>query len=320
MTDNCDWERHKLNALQQIFQEVMFHEVLAMVGEQKEVPPPGGEHIEVQQFYRQLSSNESNHKEWSYDKVKVAIEEHSRSFKYFKLNTRIKNWKVPEREIHDCTDWIWRSRECRRAIELLRCKRICYAGGNSRCTVNESLNVQTLRKVSKVLKSSNAKMVNTILAKEREFDLVRQEQAFYFVFVHVHLEHDIRALPNFIAAKNDEVGSYEIGIWENFRFFCVDVFRPYESAGAKVDGTGLYSCEGSRVDVYPLIITGQDAWASLALRGEDSLKLSHIPSWVQDKTDPLGSAGVLRAQYWDMVKIQNENWMLIMEVGSSDVQ
>lgn len=179
MTDNCDWERHKLNALQQIFQEVMFHEVLAMVGEQKEVPPPGGEHIEVQQFYRQLSSNESNHKEWSYDKVKVAIEKHSNTFNYTKLNTRIKNWKVPEREIHDCTDWIWRSRERRRAIELLRCKRICYAGGNSRCTVNESLNVQTLRNVSKVLKSSNAKMVNTILTKEREFDLVRQEQAFF---------------------------------------------------------------------------------------------------------------------------------------------
>lgn len=74
------------------------------------------------------------------------------------------------------------------------------------------------------------------------------------------------------------------------------------------------------MDVYPLIITGQDAWASLALRGEYSLELNHIPSWVQDKTDPLGNEGVLKAQYWDMVKIQNENWMLIMEGGSSDVQ
>lgn len=320
MTDKNDSKRHILKARQKVFDEVMFHEVLAMVGEQKEVPPSGAEHIEAQQFYSQRSSSESNHQRLSSDNVKVAIEEHSRSFKYTELNTRIKNWKLPEREIHDCTDWIWRSRERRRAIELLRCKRICYAGGNSRCTVNESLNVQTLRKVSKVLKSSNAKMVNTILAKEREFDLVRQEQAFYFVFVHVHLEQDIRALPNFIRTECYDALPYELGIWEDFRFFHADVFRPYESAGAKVDGTGLYACEGSRVDVYPLIITGQNAWASLAFRGEDSLKLSHIPSWVPDKTDPLGSEGVLGAQYWDMVKIQNENWMLVMEVGSSEVQ
>jgi len=319
MTDNCESKKHISNARQEILDNVMCHEVLAMVGDQREVPLPDSRQIDVRKYTQQCWSEELNLYEWNYNAINVDVYPYERSFKYKELYCPNEDWKIPEEQIAKCTRWIWCSRECRRAIELLRCKRMCYAGGNSRDTVNERLNVRLLRKVSKVLKSNNAKKVHTILAKEPRFKLKQQEQAFYFAFVHVHLEHDLRALPKFIGAECYESLPYEMGTWENFRFFRVDVFRPYESEGAKVDGTGLYSFSGSRVDVYPLIIAGQNAWASLAFRGENSFKLKHIPSWISDKTDPLGTEGVLAAQYWDTVEIQNENWMAIVEVGSSDV-
>ena len=68
---------------------------------------------------------------------------------------------------------------------------------------------------------------------------------------------------------------YELGSVENYRFITSPELAPYADAGADIGSTGLMGT--TKVDVYPFIVVGEDAWGQLSLRGSDALDPTYIP-------------------------------------------
>lgn len=194
-----------------------------------------------------------------------------------------------------------------------------YGGaGTSRATVNGRLTLALLRKITRNLKANHAKRVTSVLAASPNFATAPVE-AGYLVFAHTDCENDIRDLPNFKEtseyAQRRAINEHELGSVENFRFILSPELASYPNAGASVGSTGLYSTGGSNIDVYPVIVVGEDAWGQVALRGAESIDVTWIPPGQKDKNDPLGQRGYVGAKTYFTSVILNQGWMAVAEVG-----
>lgn len=213
-------------------------------------------------------------------------------------------------------------REMIRYGVLKSCTNRFYAGGSSRGAVDEAISLPLLRKVVRGLKANHAKMVTSILSPSPNFATAPVE-AGYMVFCHTDLENDIRELPGFretaAYGQRKTLSEHEIGSVESFRFILSPELAPYLGAGASVGGTGLVSVGGSNVDVYPIVVTAQDAAFDLALRGASSIDPTWIPPGSKDKNDPLGQRGYAGAKFYSAAFIGNNGWMAVAEVGASEL-
>ena len=193
-----------------------------------------------------------------------------------------------------------------------------YSGGTSRATVDEKLTLTVLRKVSRNLQANHAKRITSILAPSPNIGTLPVE-ASYLVFCHSDCEADIRDMAGFKHVS--EYGSrkpiheQEIGSVENFRFITSPELAPYADAGALIGTTGLFSTTGTNLDVYPVIVCGEDAWGQVALRGGDSLDPTWIPPGQKDKSDPLGQRGYVGAKFYMQATMLNEGWAAVVECG-----
>ena len=193
-----------------------------------------------------------------------------------------------------------------------------YSGGTSRATVDEKLTLTLLRKVSRNLQANHAKRITAILAPSPNIGTLPVE-ASYLVFCHTDCEADIRDMTGFKHVS--EYGSrkpiheQEIGSVENFRFITSPELAAYAAAGAVKGTTGLYCSDDTNVDVYPVIVVGEDAWGQVALRGGDSLDPTWIPPGQKDKSDPLGQRGFVGAKFYMNCTTLNEGHMAVIEAG-----
>lgn len=194
-----------------------------------------------------------------------------------------------------------------------------YAGGTSRATVNQTITLPLLRKVARTLQANHAKQVTGILAPSPNIGTAPIEAA-YLVFCHSDLEPAIRDLPGYVGVH--EYGSrkpihpQELGSVERFRFIISPELAPYADAGAAVGTTGLESTSGQNIDVYPIIVVGEDAWGQVALRGMESLDVTYIPPGSKDKNDPLGQRGYIGAKTYFTALVLNQGWMAVIEAGA----
>lgn len=222
-------------------------------------------------------------------------------------------------------------KQCGERIGLLRemirygvvkaCTNVFYAGNaSSRATVAAKISLATLRKVSRSLQNNHAKRITGILAPSSNIKTSPVE-ASYLVFVSSDAESDIRDLVGFTPVaeygSRKVVSPYELGSCENFRFVTSPELAPYLAAGAVVGSTGLVGAVN--VDVYPFIVTGEDAWGQLALRGANALDPTYIPPGTKDKSDPLGQRGYVGAKFYMNCVLLNEGWMGVIEAGVSDL-
>lgn len=193
-----------------------------------------------------------------------------------------------------------------------------YSGGSSRATVAAKLTLTMLRKASRNVQANHAKRITSILAPTPNVSSKYVEAA-YLVFCHTDVEQDVRDIAGFttVAAYGSRkpMHDQEIGSVENFRFITSPELNPYNNAGVAVGATGLYSTGGSNVDVYPVIVCGEDAWGQVALRGGDSLDPTWIPPGEKTKSDPLGQRGFVGAKFYMNCTVLNDGWMAIIEAG-----
>ncbi len=197
-----------------------------------------------------------------------------------------------------------------------------YGGtGTSRATVNGAVSAQVLRRVKRSLEVNHGEIVTDILSPSPNFGTSAIEPAF-LAFCHSDCESDIRDLPKFTPCSEygsrKKVHAREIGSWENFRFVTSPELTFYVEGGATASGTGMKT-SGTDIDVYPMIITGMNAWGSCALRGLDSITPSHVPHGKADSADPLGQRGYIGARTYFDTTILNDGWMAVAEVGVSDL-
>lgn len=187
-----------------------------------------------------------------------------------------------------------------------------YAGnGTSRSTVNGGLTLGLFRKIAKNLQANHGKPMNRMLAAGPLYGTDAVAEGFT-VYVHTDGEPDIRDLPNFIPAEKYASGTpmpNEIGKCERFRFLTHPDLPALQDAGAAVGATGLISTSGANIDVYPFIVTAQDAWSQIAVKGLDALDPTYLAPGEKTKSDPLGQRGYCGTIWWKAVMIENQGWM-----------
>lgn len=197
-----------------------------------------------------------------------------------------------------------------------------YAGGTSRATVDETLSLNLLRKVSKSLLANHGKVIRELLAPSPNYATAAVEAA-YLVFCSTDMEPAIRNLPNFKTVAEygtrQPVSELEIGSCERYRFLLSPELAGYADSGAAVGSTGLYSTSGSNIDVYPCIVTAADAWGQVALRGMKSINVTWLPPSQKDKQDPLGQRGYIGASCYHVATVLNQGWMAVVEAGTPNL-
>lgn len=224
---------------------------------------------------------------------------------------------VPAEMKKHCGERVGLLREMIRWGVVKSCTNVFYGGaGTSRATVDGKITLNLLRKVSRNLQANHAKRVTGILAPSVNIS-TKPVEAAYLVFVHSDAEADIRDLAGFTPVaeygSRKPVHAQELGSCENFRFITSPELAPYAAAGAAIGTTGLMGT--ANVDVYPFIMTGEDAWGQLALRGADAVDPTYIPPGQKDKSDPLGQRGYVGAKFYMQASLLNEGWMAVVEAG-----
>lgn len=192
------------------------------------------------------------------------------------------------------------------------------ANAVSMATVDGPLSLGLLRRITRSLQLNHAKPVNSMLRASSLYGTDAVSLGFT-IFCHTDLEQDIRDLPGFVPIEKYASGKpmeHEIGKVERMRFLTSPDLPAFQDAGAAVGATGCLSTSSSNIDVYPFIVTGQDAWSQLAVRGLSSLKPTYLPPGQQTKSDPFGQRGYAGTMWWKGAQVENNGWMAVGFVGA----
>jgi N4-gp56 family major capsid protein len=202
---------------------------------------------------------------------------------------------------------------------LRACTNAYYGGaGTSVSTVAGGLTLGMVRRIAKNLQANHGKPVNKALRAGPNYATDPVAEG-YTVYCHTDLEPDIRDLPNFVPAEGYASGTpqpNEIGKCERFRFITSPDLPSIQDAGAAIGATGLASTTGVSIDIYPFIVTAQDAWGQIAVRGLSSLDPTFLAPGEKSKSDPMGQRGYAGTTWWKAVLIENQGWMAVGFVGS----
>lgn len=229
---------------------------------------------------------------------------------------------IPAQEVEFAGDRIRLVRELYNYGKLKAATNAFYGGtGTTTATVNGTITKNLLEKVKRDLKRYYCKPQHKALKSGPDY-AVYPIQASYPVYCHPDLEYDIRALADFKGVEEygtqNPISPAEIGSAYGFRFMLSPELTYYPSGGAAVGATGL-KATSSVIDVYPMIVLGQNSFKQVALRGKNAIDANHIPHNVKSKSDPGGQRGYVWAGTWHAAEITNQDWMAVIEVGATDL-
>jgi len=203
--------------------------------------------------------------------------------------------------------------------QLRSCTNQFYGGsGTSRSTVNGFLTLQLVRKIVKSLKANHGRTITIVLSASNKIGTESVSSGF-LVFCHTDLEPDIRDLPGFTPTERYASGTpmpNEVGKVENLRFITSPDLPSIQDAGAAIGATGGISTSGTYVDVYPFIVTADDAWSQIAIRGKKVLDPTYIKPGEKSKSDPLGQRGYIGVSWWQAALVENNGWMAVGNVAA----
>lgn len=198
---------------------------------------------------------------------------------------------------------------------------VLYNSSNSaRSGVNAAVDAGILNRAIRQLMRQNAKTVTRVLAGTDKVGTMPIRPA-YAGFCHPDLQSGLEAIAGF---KNPaEYPSSmpmlpnEIGSFKNIRFFQSTLFSPFYNA-ATVTGSGsTYMTGGSTgtgiPDVYPIIIIGMDAFATVSLAGSSAIQPIVVNRKASD-SDPLAQRSHVGFKMWSLASILNDAWMVRCEV------
>jgi N4-gp56 family major capsid protein len=197
------------------------------------------------------------------------------------------------------------------------------AAVTARNQVNGALSVGRLDVAVRALEANKAMTFTQMVRASTATSTAGVEPA-YFAFGHTDLMPDLRRLPGFRTvpemanipseAKNPLLR----GALGSVLFFLSPELEPFYGAGAAVGSTGMKSRDGDNVDVYPLLIVGQHALGSIALRGSGpagrgAVKINILDQ--ADKSDPTNERVYISAAWYDQAIRLSEEWLQRIEIG-----
>lgn len=201
---------------------------------------------------------------------------------------------------------------------------VFYANGvANRGLVASSLTLADQRRVTTALNRQNAKKITNIVASTADFN-TKSVEAAYMAVVHPDLETDIRGMSGFKPVA--DYGSHtspmegEIGSVEQVRYLSSTVIAPWLGTGvATASAPALRHSDagtGDKVDVYPVLYFGRDAFGIVPLKGKSAM----TPMVVNPKPapgDPLAQRGSVGYKLWTATVILQEAFMARLECGAT---
>lgn len=251
-----------------------------------------------------------------YRDVPVTIDEYMVLFSYTNKTAIFHEDDIPADQVRQTAMAMGLIREMVRYGKMKACSTVQYAGGTTRATVDEGISYNLLSLMSRTLLANGAAMKTSILAPGPAYDTSAIEAGF-LVFCHTDCEHDIRRLEDFVPvakyANRSVINEHELGSVGRFRFLVSKDLNSYPSAGAAVGATGLKSTDASNIDVYPVIVSGEESCYDIALNA--NFDPFHIPASQRTKDDPGGQRGYVGASMWSAACVVNAGHMGVIEVG-----
>jgi N4-gp56 family major capsid protein len=251
-----------------------------------------------------------------YRDVPVAIAEYGIMFSYTNKVKLFHEDDMPADQVRQTALAMGLIREMVRYGVMKAGTTVQYAGGTTRATVDETISYNLLSLMSRTLQANGAGMKSSILAPGPAYDTSAIEAGF-IVFCHTDCEHDIRRLEDFVPvakyANRSVINEHELGSCGRFRFIVSKDLNSYASAGAAVGSTGLKSTDGSNIDVFPMIVCGEEAVYDIALNA--NFDPFHIPTTQRTKDDPMCQRGYVGATMWSAACVVNNGHMGVIECG-----
>lgn len=180
------------------------------------------------------------------------------------------------------------------------------------------------RRVTTGLNRQNAKKITNVIASTADYN-TKSVEAAYMAVVHPDLETDIRGMTGFKPVA--DYGTHtspmegEIGSVEQVRYLSSTVLAPWAGTGvATASAATLRHSDagtGDKVDVYPVLYFGRDAFGIVPLKGKSAM----TPMVVNPKPapgDPLGQRGTVGWKLWTATVILQEAFMARLEVGATE--
>ncbi len=203
---------------------------------------------------------------------------------------------------------------------LRGCTNVYYGGtGTSIATVNGFFTLGLIRKISKNLQANHGKPVNRVLKASQNYGTDAVAEGFT-VYCKTDLEPDIRDLPNFTPAEKYASGTpmpNEIGKCERFRFITSPDLPELQDAATSITAStyNMISTSNQYPDVFPFIVTAQDAWSQIAVRGLNALDPTFLPPDEKSKSDPHGQRGYAGSKWYKAVLLEKSGWMALGTLG-----
>lgn len=211
--------------------------------------------------------------------------------------------------------------ECIRIAVLKAGSTVFYANGvASRSLVNSTVRAGDLRLVVRYFHKMKARTISKIVKASASISTEPVAPA-YFAMCHTDLLSDLRDTPGFVPieqySSSDSAMAGEVGKIETIRFICTPLFEPFLASG--VSGTtflsnGVAPSAAAAADVYPIIITADNAYGIIPLQGEGAVTPTVINP-TPTKSDPLGQRGSVGWKTWQTACILQQSWLARYEVA-----
>ena len=196
---------------------------------------------------------------------------------------------------------------------------VVYANGSARNAVNTKVSLGKVRSAVRTLNKNKCRKKSTILAPSVNYKTQAIEAA-YVAVCHTDLEPDIRDLQGFVPVSQygsrQTICPQEFGSVENVRFITTTIATPFADAGG-LDGDTVLSTTGTNADVYPILIFGEDAYGTVALKGKDAAEILVRNPGKPEKGNELGQTGSVGWKGWHVAARLNEAWMVRLEVAAT---
>lgn len=196
---------------------------------------------------------------------------------------------------------------------------VFYANGSDRSAVNTTLTLALQRKVIRSFRRQNAQPFTSVLKSSVVQEAVAVE-ASYVALIHPDLEFIVRGMDGFKHVKDygtGEIWPGEIGTVESVRYVMSTVFESWPDAGGAA-GSNI-TTSGTSADVYPVIYLTANAFATVALRGQNAMSLIVKNPGSGGSTDPLNQRGTIGWKTMMTAVILQQLWMARAEVAVTEL-
>ena len=215
------------------------------------------------------------------------------------------------------------------AMEVVRIGALIAASANVRlaskvaalANITNRISANDCRAAVRTLASRRATKVREMLSPSVNVKTEPVEAAF-IALIHTDTIPDVRDLTGFVHiseyGQRKPICDEEVGSWEELRFIAMPIMNVTLNAGVAVASTGLMAT-GGNVDVYDTIVLGKEAFGHVMLRGRTAIKPTLLAATTVNHANPMGLRGFVGANVWYAARALNENWMVRIRHGVTDV-